>query len=145
MFNLNNETLFSLVGVLSFIGWGALLVSPIHRERCVTIARVITLLLALFYVVNVLLLWGEKPGVDFSSLQGVANGFTHLGHLLSGWVHYLAFDLFIGAWQVQRAKETGIHHAVLIPCLLFTFMLGPIGLVLFIVVQSIKLRKLTLL
>jgi hypothetical protein len=46
-----------------------------------------------------------------------------------GWVHYLAFDLFVGSWQLRDAKRLDIAHVQLIPCLLLTLLLGPIGLV----------------
>jgi len=141
MFNLDNETLFSIVGIISFIGWGALLISPLQREKMVLFARVITIVLALFYVGKTLSLLGTQPEINFGTLEGVSNGFGHLGHLLAGWIHFLAFDLFIGAWEVERAQKIGIPHILLIPCLLLTFMFGPVGLLLFIAVQSIKLRK----
>ena len=43
-------------------------------------------------------------------------------------MHYLAFDLFIGSWEVRDARRHGVPHVLVIPCLLMTFLLGPIGL-----------------
>ena len=51
--------------------------------------------------------------------------------MLVGWVHYLVFDLFVGAWIVRDARRRGIHHGLVLPCLFFTLMLGPIGLLLY--------------
>ena len=31
------------------------------------------------------------------------------------WIHYLAFDLFVGAWEVKDAQQEGIHHFAVIP------------------------------
>ena len=53
--------------------------------------------------------------------------------LLAGWVQYLAFDLFIGAWQVRDARTQGISHLLVIPCLLLTFLFGPAGLLHFLI------------
>lgn len=133
-----------MVGLISFLGWGALLFSPLKREKLVPFARVICLILALFYCGNILFTFGEKPNVDFSSLAGVSHGFSNLNHLLTGWIHFLAFDLFLGIWEVEKAKQDGIKHWILIPCLLFTFMYGPVGFVLFVIVRSIKLKKLAI-
>ena len=47
--------------------------------------------------------------------------------LLAGWVHYLAFDLFVGSWEVRDARERGIPHLAVVPCLALTFMFGPAG------------------
>jgi hypothetical protein len=74
-------------------------------------------------------------GASFSSLEGVMVFFSAPGAVLAGWIHYLVFDLFIGAWQVRDAKRRGINHWFVIPCLFFTLMAGPIGLLLYLVVR----------
>ncbi len=55
--------------------------------------------------------------------------------LLAGWVHYLCFDLAVGAWETRDAYRRGVPHLWLIPCLLFTFPVGPLGLLLYAVVR----------
>ena len=140
MFNINYEIMFSIVGVLSFIGWGALAFSPLRHAPLILVARIISIILALIYTYLLVLLWGHEPKVDFSTLAGVASGFSDMGHLLTGWIHFLALDLFIGAWQVERAKSIGIPHVVVLPCLMLTFLVGPLGLFLFLMIQSIKMR-----
>lgn len=47
--------------------------------------------------------------------------------LLAGWVHYLAFDLFVGAWEAADARTRGVPHAAVLPCLVLTFLLGLAG------------------
>jgi len=64
--------------------------------------------------------------------------------LLAGWIHYLAFDLFIGAWEVRDAQRNQIPHLVVIPCLVMTFMLGPIGLLFYFAIRTAKTRSLSL-
>lgn len=61
-----------------------------------------------------------------------------------GLVHYLAFDLFIGSWQVRDAQAHGISHWFVIPCLILTFMLGPTGLLLYFVIRLARVRLLSL-
>ena len=141
MFNINYEIMFSVVGVLSFIGWGALVFSPLWHVALILVARILSVILALIYTYLLVSLWGHEPKVDFSTLEGVASGFSDMGHLLTGWIHFLALDLFIGAWQVERAKKIGIPHIVLVPCLILTFLVGPLGLFLFLMIQSIKMRS----
>ncbi len=71
----------------------------------------------------------ESPdGGGFSSLDGVMTLFTSPHFALVGWVHYLAFDLFVGAWEVRDARRHAIAHAWVVPCLFLTLMVGPIGL-----------------
>jgi hypothetical protein len=56
--------------------------------------------------------------------------------LLAGWVHYLVFDLLVGRWEVLDARDRQISHAVVIPCLLLTFMFGPAGWLLYVGIRS---------
>ncbi len=70
--------------------------------------------------------WGGSRG-GFSSLHGVAELFSNPWLLLAGWVHYLAFDLFVGTWEVRDSLERGVPRLLVVPCLLLTFMLGPVG------------------
>ena len=60
--------------------------------------------------------------------------------LLAGWVHYLAFDLFIGGWIAVEADKIGLNRIVQAPILLATFMLGPIGLAIFLTIKASTLR-----
>jgi hypothetical protein len=62
--------------------------------------------------------------------------------LLAGWVHYLAFDLFIGSWEVRDAAKNGIAHWMVIPCLVLTFLFGPIGLLLYFLLRVARVRSL---
>lgn len=59
--------------------------------------------------------------------------------LLAGWVHYLAFDLFVGTWEVQDAVKNSVSHLLVIPCLLLTFLFGPIGLLSYFAVRTVVL------
>jgi len=74
-------------------------------------------------------------GGSLSSLEGVQAFFANPNAALAGWIHYLVFDLFIGAWEVRDARRRGISHIFVIPCLFFTLMAGPIGLLAYLMVR----------
>ena len=80
-------------------------------------------------------------GGGFGSIQSISELFQNPYLLTMGWVHYLAFDLFIGTWQVRDAQREGIPHWAVVPCLLLTFMLGPIGLGSYLVLRMAWTRK----
>jgi hypothetical protein len=61
--------------------------------------------------------------------------------LLAGWIHYLAFDLFIGSWQVRDAERNGVPHLAVVPCLVLTFLLGPTGLLLYLLIRAGVTRR----
>lgn len=75
-------------------------------------------------------------GGNFSSIEGIRALFSADVGIVIGWAHYLVFDLFVGAWEARDAKKRGFNHWLLIPCLFFTFMAGPLGLVLYLVLRA---------
>ena len=121
------EQLFSACNLLAMAGWLLLLTVPRHRLAMRIAGTVIPLSLALVYLAVFALHAREGEG-GFSSLAAVAQLFENRWLLLAGWVHYLAFDLFIGAWETRDALARRVPRLLLAPCLVMTFMLGPIGL-----------------
>ena len=58
-----------------------------------------------------------------------------------GWIHYLAFDLFIGSWEVRDSQRHDIHHLLVVPCLILTFWAGPAGLLVYLLIRLSWKRK----
>jgi hypothetical protein len=133
------ESLFSLAGLVAAAGWLILVFLPRWRHTQIICAVVIPLAIALLYLGLIARYLGRGPG-GFGSLAEVGLLFSQPGALLAGWVHYLAFDLFIGSWEVRDSQKQGVSHWFVIPCLIATFMLGPIGLLTYFIIRSIKLR-----
>jgi Domain of unknown function (DUF4281) len=121
------ESTFSACSALALLGWVLLVFLPRQRQAHLVAALAIPLVIAAVYVVLIAQHFGRGEG-GFGSLADVARLFSDPALLLAGWAHYLSFDLFIGAWEVRDAQRHGIPHLLVVPCLLLTFMLGPIGL-----------------
>ncbi len=121
------ETIFSACSTLAVVGWALLVFLPRQRQAHLVAAAAIPLAISVVYLVLIAQHLGGSEG-GFGSLSDVAQLFSNPALLLAGWVHYLAFDLFIGAWEVRDAHRHGIAHLLVVPCLVLTFMLGPIGL-----------------
>lgn len=137
------ETLFSASGKLAMAGWALLVFAPRWRWSQRIASMIIPLTLAIVYLVLIVLHFAKSPG-GFGSLGQVAHLFQNPWLLLAGWIHYLAFDLFLGAWQSRQAPRLGISHFLVIPCLLLTFLVGPIGLLVFWAIRSVVKRQLFL-
>ena len=137
------EQIFSMAGALAAVGWLFLVFLP-KRPIAVHVAGVfLPLVLALIYLYFIAMnISGAEGG--FGSLADVATLFQKKELLLAGWIHYLAFDLFIGAWETRDAQRHQIPHLVIIPCLVMTFMLGPIGLLFYFAIRTAKLRSVSL-
>ncbi len=130
------ELAFSVANLTAMLSWVLLVVLPRRRWVSDTVAGVgVPALLAAVYVVLVATNWGNSSG-GFSSLANVALLFANPWMLLAGWVHYLCFDLLIGCWEVRDARERGVPHLLVVPCLAATFMFGPAGWLLYRAIRS---------
>lgn len=135
------DQLFSLANTFALLAWIALIVGSGWRRIPNLIAGfIVPGMLAALYLVLILGHWGDPGGGNFSSLPGVAALFSNPWKLLAGWVHYLAFDLFIGSWEVRDAQSRGISHWFLVPALALTFLFGPIGLLAYLATREIAIR-----
>jgi hypothetical protein len=83
-------------------------------------------------------------GAGFGSLGGVMLLFTNPNAMLAGWIHYLAFDLFVGAWEARDARRMGIPAWMVVPCLFFTLMAGPAGLLLYGLLRIVRRGEVSL-
>jgi thiosulfate reductase cytochrome b subunit len=120
------EQLFSLCNLVALAGWILLIAAP-RNIRALTIAgTVVPGVLSSLYLFLLAFNAADARG-GFSSLAAVAELFSVQWLLLAGWVHYLAFDLFVGTWETRDAVERGVPRWILAPCLLLTFLFGPIG------------------
>ncbi|MEM7000747.1 MAG: ABA4-like family protein [Pseudomonadota bacterium] len=131
------EQIFSLCGGLAMIGWAGLVFLPRWGFTRDWLAPVLVpLAIAVVYVWLMATHVGSAPaGGGFDSLAGVKTLFTVDHLLLAGWIHYLAFDLFVGAWEVRDAQRRGIHHLLVLPCMAATLIAGPGGLLLYWLVR----------
>ena len=135
------ETIFSIANTLALASWLLLAILPRFRvTRAVVLTGTVPLLLSAAYLVIIVMFFGTSEG-SFSSLAGVMQLFTNPWTVLAGWLHYLAFDLFVGAWEVRDAEKHGVPHLLVIPCLFFTLMLGPIGYLMYVAIRGVvKIR-----
>lgn len=133
------ETLFSLAGTLAMAGWVALAVIPLHRPVARPLVIGVAVALSFLYVALIASFWTAGRG-DFGSLEGVSRLFAHPGLLLAGWVHYLAFDLLVGVWERDEARRIALPWWQRVPCLLLTFLFGPMGWLAFLACRHVHLR-----
>ena len=66
-------------------------------------------------------------GSDMPTPDIVVGLFSEREVILIGWLHYLAFDLFVGRWTWQRLVATGQPIYVSMPVLLFSMMVALLG------------------
>lgn len=137
------ETIFSAMNLLALAGWLMLAVAPFRRAALVTGARGVAAVLSLAYAILIARALGAAGGPEgggFDTLAGVMTLLSTPEAMLPAWIHYLAFDLWVGTWQVEDAPKAGVPHWLLLPVMLMTFMFGPAGLVAYLIVRTVAVQ-----
>jgi Kef-type K+ transport system membrane component KefB len=134
------DLVFSIVNFIALAGWLPMAILPRWSgTRRVVLSGILPALLSIAYLILIVLFFGKAEG-GFGSLPDVMKLFTNEWAVLAGWIHYLAFDMLIGAWEVKDSQENEISHVLVIPCLVLTFLFGPIGFLLYHIIRFFSLR-----
>ena len=137
------ETLFLLLNNLATAVWLLMIFAPKWKVTQAIINRfIVVIILGIAYTFIVVTSFGKIDFMDFASLEGIMkllNSSDEWG-TNAFWFHYLAFDLFVGTWILKDSQKNSIPHLLVIPCLIFTFMLGPFGFVLYQILKFIHAK-----
>jgi hypothetical protein len=125
------ETVFSVCNSIALTGWIILIALPMWRSSDKFIVGIIVSLFACIYTYYIMI---NLSSID---IKGMTDLFANPLAVLIGWVHYLAFDLMIGIFIKKNAAKYGIAYGFVIPCLLLTFLFGPIGLLLYLLIRFV--------
>ncbi len=129
------EQLFGMANMAAVAGWAALLVLPRSRIVIAGLRYGLIGALSMVYAALVMVHFAGAGG-GFGSIAEVRALFASDPVLVAGWVHYLAFDLFVGMWIAERADVLGLSRWLQAPILVATFLFGPLGLVVFLLWQA---------
>ncbi|SIN59858.1 protein of unknown function [Parasphingorhabdus marina DSM 22363] len=141
---MNWDLIFSITNSWALLMWLILAFAPRREIIMKSVFYGGAGLLSLTYAVIIIPLMtgmidgGSGGTPDFSTLQGVQQLLSSDGGATIGWIHYLAFDLFVGIWVAQNADRYGFSRLVQIPVLFFTLMLGPFGLTLYLLLRATR-------
>ena len=136
------DSVFQTCSTIAMVGWIVLLIiSPFWSSFDKFLIGIIITLLAIVYAWLIFQVFSPGDFEKFSSLNGVMELFTDKTAVTAGWIHYLAIDLLTGIWIKKNAQKYNIHHLIVLPCLLVTFMLAPIGLLLYLLVRLVKTKQ----
>ena len=135
------ELAFSLVNASVMPAWILLIVFPHWAiTKKLVHSMFYPLVLGLVYAAGLgFSIFGGMgaEGGGFTTIVAVRALFSTDIGILVGWTHYLVFDLFVGAWEARDARRRRFNHWLLIPCLLFTFIFGPVGLLLYVILRRV--------
>ena len=140
---MTDETLYVWASTVPILGWLALALSPLRPRLAIAAARVVAVAISVGYVVLIAhaLSRPGPPMPDLATLAGLAQLFSDPRAALIGWFHFLALDLWTGAWEAEEARRRGVPALALLPSLALTFLAGPAGLLLFLVLRAVLTRR----
>ena len=138
---MNPSEVFQIVNTVVLPAWLVLILAPKRKWRNPLIYS-FSAAMASVYAFYVLTGLNDFDPSAFGSLTGVKQLFTTDVAILTGWVHYLVFDLLVGNWIVNQSIKYGIKHYLVIPCLFLSFMFGPVGYLLFTIIKISKAKTL---
>ena len=135
-------TAFSAGGAVAALCWIALLASLFASAPLPVIIRngtaiAVPALMGTAYAVLITRGLRDRTGGGFGSIDAVRRMFTSDAALAAGWLHYLAFDLFVGSWIAREGLAAGVPRLLTSVCLLLTFLAGPVGLLVFLVLRFV--------
>lgn len=141
------DLIFSITNSFALLMWLILAFAPRRTAIMNSLFYGGVGLLALVYALIIIPLMtgmidgGSGGTPDFSTLAGVQQLLSSPGGATIGWIHYLAFDLFVGLWVARNADRYGFARWLQIPILFFVLMLGPLGLVLYLLLRFTRHNK----
>lgn len=130
---------FQLLNLLALVFWIILIVFYGSRVYKLIISTGLPFILfGLVYLI--LLLTNLDFDIKaFTSIEKMSGLYSNSWLVLLGWVHYLAFDLLAGVWISNDARRTGLQRILILPSLILTFMLGPLGLLSYIIIKYVRI------
>ena len=142
------DTAFAAANLLALVMWVALILLPRWPALLAAVLYLGVGLLCLAYALGVVGIvsgmldpvGGNGPGLDFGSIEGIRSIFASDGGVTVGWIHYLAFDLFVGLWIARDADAKGFSRFLQAPILLATFLAGPLGLLIWLAIRERRAR-----
>ena len=129
---------FGFTNTIGLLAWAALALSlfvpKLRRFVWPATQFVIPLAWAVLYVILIAQGLPQAEGC-FTSIGAVRGLFANDSALTAGWIHFLAFDLFIGTWIARDSVERGVNGLLVVPCLALTLLFGPAGLLLYVLLR----------
>src|SRR5258708_7140763 len=131
--------LFRLSNLLVLPFWGLMILLPRWRWtgrilRSPFVSAAPALLYAALVLPRLGTIW---PAIARPTIGGVATLLGSPEGATIAWVHFLAFDLFVGRWIYLDSQERRLSPLLTTPVLFLTLMLGPFGVLIYLVLHAV--------
>ncbi len=133
---LDPDFLFSAGNAIVLAGWAMVILLPRRSPALMAVPKfAVPALFGLVYA-GITLARFHDSGGGYGSLAELRTLFATDELLVAGWLHYLAFDLFVGVWIAEQADGIGLSRTIQAVILVTAFIFPPVGLVLFLATRA---------
>ncbi len=80
----------------------------------------------------------------YLSIDHLSDLFGDKTYLMMFWIHFISINLFTGGWIVKDAQKFSINKILLIMPLVFTYLIGPIGLFFYWLIRIFYAKNISL-
>jgi Domain of unknown function (DUF4281) len=85
----------------------------------------------------------DTPKVEFGTFEEIVTLFKDPDVIFPAWIHYIVFDHLVSRQIVLDSVHRGTslmgHFLIVVPCVFSTFMFGPTGFLLYMILRQIFL------
>jgi hypothetical protein len=80
----------------------------------------------------------------YLSISNLSNLFSNETFLMLFWIHFVSINLFTGGWIVKDSQKFGINKIILFLPLLITYLIGPLGILVYWIVRIFYAKRINL-
>ena len=80
----------------------------------------------------------------YLGINDISNLFADNSFLILFWIHFLSINLFTGGWIVKDSEKFSINKIILIFPLIVTYLIGPLGLLIYWLVRIFYAKSISL-
>jgi hypothetical protein len=133
------QFLFYASLLTALLGWICLIAIPNSKMTAwIVETKILHGIICLLYTIAVIRAKGVSENAGFFSVPGVLELFKSADAVVAAWLHIIVFDFFVGTWIFEDARIRSIKRLPVAILLLVTIMLGPLGLLSYLLMRLTK-------
>ena len=80
----------------------------------------------------------------YFGINNLSDLFSDNSYLMIFWIHFISINLFAGGWIVRDSQKFSINKILLILPLLVTYLIGPLGLLIYWLIRIFHAKNINL-
>ena len=80
----------------------------------------------------------------YFGINNLSDLFSDNSYLMIFWIHFISINLFAGGWIVRDSQKFSINKILLILPLLVTYLIGPLGLLIYWLIRIFHAKSINL-